>query len=301
VIKKLFQILKILLLIIFLFLLFVHFIIKDNFRAVNVLFYACPLPLLIIFGLFVTSLFIKSKRLFYSLSIILLAMIIYFFTHYFGSVSNTLSSKPSSHILFWNVAENQPLPTDILIEHIHQFNPSIVALVEAFEVSDKDLNILKISCPEYHFQTLRGEMLIAVKGSVDSIVFKSNVDVYRYNCMVVTIDGTPISLMIADVYAYPFQNKEKALNSVKEAALKYEVDILVGDFNTPYESVFFNDYKSIFNSFHPHSVGMTSTWPTPFPLIEIDQIWMNKTYLPIQLKKFQYSASDHKLLVAEYR
>ena len=292
---------RFLLLVLYLFLLLIHFLIKDRFASIGALYYASPLPLIIILGIVLIAFFIRYKPLNYLLSIILLTISGYFFSHFFGSEFDGDITRSTSKVLFWNVAKKEPLPTNILIKHIRQSNPEIVALVEAFEVSDKDLHTLRTTCPDYDFRTLRGEMLIAVKGNIENIVFKSNVDVYRYNYMNVMTDQKNISILIADVYAYPLWNKEEALNTIHEIANKNKIDIIVGDFNTPYESIFFDNYKTDYSSFHDYSVGLTSTWPTKFPLIEIDQIWIDKSFQPIKLEKFTYNVSDHKLLIAEFR
>jgi endonuclease/exonuclease/phosphatase (EEP) superfamily protein YafD len=292
---------KILLLVAFLCLIIIHFILKDRFQVVSVLFYACPLPLIIIFGIFVTALFLKRKTLFYTLSVVLLAMSIYFFGHYFGSELEKKPSGATSRILFWNVSKNQPLPTDILIKHIKQSNPEIMTLVEALNVSEEDLNTLRSSLPNYTIRALKGEMLIAVKGTIEFTIFDSENDSYKYNYITVNIDNKPISVMIVDVYASPLLNKRIPLEIIHHVAKENNTDILVGDLNTPYESVFFNDFKADFKSFHLYSLGMTSTWPTPLPMIEIDQIWVARSFQPIKMKKFSYEISDHKMLIAEFQ
>lgn len=105
-------------------LLIIHFIIKDRFQYLSAVFYACPLPLIIIFGLMVTMLFFRRKPIFYFLLIILAANSIYISSHYFGSAVEGDQSEKTSHLLFRNVAKNQPLPSDILIKHIKEFNPN---------------------------------------------------------------------------------------------------------------------------------------------------------------------------------
>ncbi len=288
-------------LILYLILLIVHFIIKDRFHSISVVYYACPLPLIILFGLLITLLFFKRKLVFYFLSIVFLGTSIYFFSHYFGSEFEQNPSDKTSYILFWNAAKNQPLPTDILIKHIKAYNPEIMAIVEAVEVSDKDMNILNVACPEYQFQRLEGEMIIGVKGRIQHIKFKSESDVYKFNYVTVVVDLKPMSILIADVYSGPLLNKQVPLNIIKNESQSYNADMIVGDFNTPYESVFFKDFKTDYYSFHPYSIGMTSTWPVPIPVIEIDQIWIKKSFQPIKMEKFCYEVSDHKLLIAEYK
>lgn len=289
------------LLVLYLILLIVHFLLKDRFHYLSVIFYACPLPLIISYGLLVTVLFFKRKLLFYTLSTVFLATSIHFYNHYFGSEYEKDSSKPTSNILFWNTAQREPLPIGNLIKHIHLANPKIVALVEAANVSGVDLDSLKSACPDYQFHTLQGDMLIATKGKIDTIIYESETDVYKLNYVTISIQNKPIHIMLVDVYASPLLNKEIPLTIINDAAKKLKVDILMGDFNTPYESVFFKDYHNYFKSFHPYNLGLTSTWPNSFPLIEIDQIWLAKRFQPIKLEKYSYDESDHKLLIAEYQ
>lgn len=299
--KNLFRIFKFIMLNSFLVLVMIHFIIKDRIYGVSTLFYAFPLPIIGVIGLFVTILFYRRKPLFYTLSIVLLGMTVYFSTHYFGEAHIDSSDEANSHILFWNVAQSQPLPTGIIIKHIHTYNPDIVGLVEADSVSQKDLEALEIACPQYQFKTLYGTMLISVKGQIEDVAYKSEANVYRNNYITATINGITKHIMLVDVAASPFFNRDIPLGILHDFSQKHPVDVLLGDFNTPYESVHFKEYKSNFNSFHPYSIGMTSTWPLPFPVIEIDQIWLAKSYKPLKLEKFCYKNSDHKLLIAAYK
>src|SRR5690606_23434216 len=153
-----------------------------------------------------------QKSILYMLSISLLASSIYFFSHYFGSEFKGKRPTTSSHILFWNVADNKPLPTDIIIRHILDSKPKIIALVEAFEVSDEDLNILKSACPEYQFNILEGDMIIGVKGTIDTVIYASESVEFRYNYIKVNVDQQIFSIMIADLYASPLFNKNKPLD-----------------------------------------------------------------------------------------
>lgn len=286
---------------VYLFLVIVHFIIKDRIYGLSTVFYAFPLPIIGVFGLIVTLLFYSRKPYFYLLFILLLGMTIYFFGHYFGAAHKDSSQKSNSHILFWNVAQSQPLPNDVIIKYIKEYKPEIVALAEAFQVSESDLNTLKIAFPQYQFKILYGSMLIGVLGNINDVQFQASEEAYKFNYIAATINQKPVYIMIADVYASPLLNKEIPLGIIHDFCKKHHVDVLIGDFNTPYESIFFKEYEFNFNSFHPYSIGMTSTWPLPIPVIEIDQIWLAKSYQPLKLEKFCHKNSDHKLLIAEYK
>lgn len=289
------------LLISYLCLLFMHFVIKDRIYPISVLYYATPLHLLIIFGLVLALLFYKQKRVLIGLLLLTGTMSFYFSKHYFGTPIKIDSTATTTKILLWNVAKNKPLPTDVLIRHIRESGAKIVALVEAEHVSKQDKQNLEAALPNFQFKTLYGKMLVAVKGTIEKVTFEDEALVYKFNYIHATIDQQPISIMIVDVYAGPMLNKQIPLGIILDFTRKNTVNILLGDFNTPLESIYFDDFRTKFKSFHHYSNGLTSTWPLPIPMIEIDQIWLDRELQPLELQKYCYGVSDHKLLIAEFR
>ena len=298
--KMLLRIVKIPMIVIYIVLLSIHFIVKDRIHPVSVLFYICPLPLIILFGLVLLLLYYKNKRLRYGFLTILLGISIYFGCHYFGSVNDTVTNAPKSHILFWNCSKIKPLSQPFLMEHIKQTSPEIIALAEAEDISDEDVAIFKRAFPNYEFRILEGNMFIGVKGSIESIWYRSTDNVCNFNYIEATINQKPKNIMISDVFSEPLLDRKIPLEIIHGFTLDHPVDVLLGDFNTPYESAFFNSYKTDFKSMHPYSIGITTTWPRPFPVLEIDHIWLNSRYNPIELHKSD-NLSRHKLLIAEYQ
>ena len=227
-------------------------------------------------------------------------MTIYYFVYYYGKPSEISSSSATSTIIFWNVAQNNPLPTDIIIQELKQSKAEMIALVEAQFVSENDLIILTKACPDYQFKYMYGNMLIGVKGNVEKIKFYDEATVYKLNHIDLRVNQHHYSIALVDVYANPLLNKQIPLSVIYNFTRKNKVDIVMGDFNTPYESVHFEDYKEEFISFHSKSEGSASTWPLPFPVIEIDQIWLKKSFQPLKLKKKSFAISDHKMLIATF-
>lgn len=298
--KLIFAVTKISLLVIFLSLLCLHFVIKDRYFFTGIIFYSTPFPLVLAFGYFINLLFYKTKKVLVFLALLNIGLTIYFFAHYFGSIHKPLDGKIHT-ALFWNVAQNQPLPTGTLIKNIKSTNSDIVALVEAVNVSNEDLDILSNALPEYQFRPLYGTMLVGVRGHIETIKFKAKNSVYKLNHITALIDGEKKNIVIIDINAVPMIDKAISIGYIDSYLQKHRADIILGDFNTPYESIFLDAFKSDYKSLHPYSIGMTSTWPLPFPVIEIDQIWLERSYQPIQLKKYAFPESDHKLLVAFYQ
>ena len=202
--------------------------------------------------------------------------------------------------MLWNVAQNQPLPTDVIIKHMKETRPDVVALVEAFKVSHEDMGILARAFPDYEFRTMYGTMLIGVRGKIENVAFNATPNVYKLNHISALIDNEKTTIVLVDINAVPMIDKGIPLGIVDNFLQKNKADILLGDFNTPYESMFFEPFKEEYQSFHPYSIGMSSTWPLPFPVIEIDQIWLAKHLKPLRLEKFSYENSDHKLLIGHF-
>lgn len=284
----------------FLLLFIIHFVLKDRWHWISVLFYAAPLPVLIVFGLLVSVMLFKRKVIFYPLILLLGGMCFIYFKNYYGKPLEISSSKLSKVVL-WNVSQNNTLPTEIIIQNIENTNAEIIALVEAEYVTPKDLDVLHKACPDYSFRKLYGYMLIGIKGEIKTVELHDEAKNYKFNYITATIDQSTQHIMLVDIYAAPFLNKEVPLNIIADFSSSHPTDIILGDFNTPFESVHFEKYKHRFNSFHDYSDGATATWPVPLPVLEIDLIWISKKFRPVSLQKISYPISDHKLLIATYK
>jgi len=285
-------------LVLYAFLLSIHFIFKDYLFPISIIFYATPLILIIGYGLFTTLLYHKNKTIRYILLTISCLLILLWFKNYFLFNKNQAELEQHQAILFWNVAKKKELQTNIIINEVKSSSANIISLVETRFLKPLEISELKNKLPKYTFLKLKNEMCIGVKGKIDSVYNRYIEDKYMFNYVIANIESKRTKILIADVSASPFFNKKESLKAILDFSIANEIDIIVGDFNTPYESIHFKDYHKAYNSLHDYGNGFTATWPFGIPLLELDQIWLNKKYKPEQLKKEQYSKSDHKLLIA---
>lgn len=289
-----------LLLILYSILIFIHFILRDTIYPINIIYYACPILFLLIGNLILSVLFFKVKKVFYTLIGCLLCLSLYWFATYYNAKSPPEPSDKSKSILFWNIARKGERSMDVIIKKVKEQKPSFIALVEAEELTDKDVLRFKDTFSSYSIQKLEGGMVLAVKGEINNIKYHYKDESFKFNYITVTLDNQKKSILIADVNAVPFTNRKSALHTIYEFTIKNNPSFIVGDFNTPYESVHFGDFKNNLNSFHMTSKGFTATWPYGIPLFEIDQIWSAKKIKPVFLKKEHYKISDHALLIGVY-
>lgn len=287
---------------IYAFLLLVHFIFKDHLYPISIIFYAAPLILIIIFGLITALFYFKNRFIFFTLLLVSALLSFHWFSEYYILSITQKLPKDNASVLFWNVGKhNSRFPASIVIEKTKTQQIDILSFVEARKLFIKDQVTLHDALDNYEFKTLKGDMFIGVNGKIESVIYKQEENRFKYNHIIALIKDKRTSILVVDVYANPLYSKEKALNTIIKYAETHAIDIIVGDFNTPYESIHFQKFKKKYKSFHDYSNGHTATWPYGIPLLELDQIWMSSIHIrPITLKKYHTFFSDHKLLIAEY-
>lgn len=281
------------------FLLFVHLVLKDHFFPLSVIFYAFPLPILIIITLGLTLILFRSKTFRISLIITSILLSILWYKNYYFTTQ--IEKQPNtSKILYWNLAKKSQLSVSQISDKVNLYQPEIIAFVEAPHTTLKNLDQLKSVLPQYNFITLKGAMLVGSKGEINLLKSEIKYENNKINLLQITKDSMHIRFILTDLTASLYQNKKIPLTYVSEFAKIHEVDFIIGDFNTPYESVHFNTYKLDFSSFHSYNDGFSATWPLGFPLYEIDHIWISNAHQPLRLHKFYNDASDHAMLISEY-
>lgn len=296
---KLKQHYKAYLLIAYAFLLIVHFIIKDRFFPLSILFYASPLPIIIGITLFLVVLFFKRRN--YRTVLLVTSIVlgcIWFNNYYF--FTTTEPQQNTSKVLFWNLAKKNQLPLSYISEKANIYQPEILTFVEVTTATLSNLDSLKKALPNYNFKILKGAMLVASTGNIEVVSVAYEDNSHKANLLKVQTDSNTFQFIITDLTASLLVNKQKPMTFLSNFAKVNSVDFIVGDFNTPYESVFFSMLSTDFTSFHGYTNGFSSTWPLGMPLLEIDHFWLSHKHEPIQLYKFYNKASDHALLISEF-
>ncbi|QDO92724.1 endonuclease/exonuclease/phosphatase family protein [Formosa sediminum] len=283
------------------FLILIHFIIKDRFQPIVFLFNAVPLIVIIAYGFFLAFIIRKHRPLLLAiLSINILLGIYWYSNYYFKTESIQVSQLQTRSLLFWNISRPEHLPLEDIFRKIEEHNPDILVFVEAKKIPETDLIAFTTKYPLYGIIQLQSEMMIAIKGQINETIYKRISTGSNCNMVTCTIKGEEIKILINDLFANPALSKRFDFEIIQSVIQTEQVDIIVGDFNTPYESAFFETFKTDFESFHNYNNGFSATWPSKFPLLEIDHIWISKTWQPLILDKEFNSNSDHGLLVGTY-
>lgn len=283
----------------YVFLLLVHFAIKDNFYLTGILFYAFPLPILIVATLPLLALFYTKKGIRFILIGVIGCLLIFWIKNQYINGSNSKIDATHS-ILFWNIANQKDYNISTLEKIIDSNDIDALFFVEALHKNNKFNAEFEKRLSGYNIQLLEGNMMVAARKHITTVGYLNEKHNYRLNHLKVALGKNTFDVALVDVFARPLHNKEQALSDIITYSEKNGIDIIVGDFNTPYESIYFDKFKSKYTSARNFQNGFTATWPNPVPLLEIDQVWISKRLVIHRLEKNYNHGSDHALLITEF-
>lgn len=298
---KIFRIVRACALIAYALLLLIHFILKDHFQFLQIFFYAFPLPIIIFCGCVITILFYRPKAYFIFFICLTIGLTGIWLNNAYIFPRTVEIPEHTTSVIFWNVANRTTIPMGILTENIKKIQPDIIALSETENASKEDILQFSNEFPDYEFQILQGDMMIGVKGHIKNITYVVEEYSHDINFVEMQLHNGPLLLAFTDTFQSPTMDKRKTLGTVLQLISESNSDLIVGDFNTPYESVHFRNFETDYISFHDYGQGFSATWPFGIPLLEIDQIYTSKTLTPILLQKFYYKVSDHAMLVGYFK
>ena len=87
------------------------------------------------------------------------------------------------------------------------------------------------------------------------------------------------------------------LQSVLSEIKTHEKNIILGDFNTPFESLFFENFKKNYqHAFAEKGNGFRETWFWNLPLLSLDHIWVSRDLEILKTEKIATWKSDHSML-----
>jgi endonuclease/exonuclease/phosphatase family metal-dependent hydrolase len=124
----------------------------------------------------------------------------------------------------------------------------------------------------------------------------------RCHVVRITVDGRSLTVVLVDLESSPFQSRREwfARLEAELARLRDESIVVLGDFNTPRESVYFRSWRGRFqHAFEVAGRGFTETWPAPLPLLCLDHVWVSNDWRVLQCRKPWHPPHDHFGLVVD--
>lgn len=283
--------------------LVLQFGIKDRYPVIDLLFYAMPKPCLL--ALAVALLVwprsgLKARGWAGVCAVGLGAL----WVHGSWRAEYPTPSRPrveaeEVRILFWNLCRPSGLDQE-MVDLMKEFQPHFAAFVEPGRMNLEEFrHTYEGLLPGYQMTWMpRGILWFSrvpyryrAQGKLESIGAFARFEVQGL--------GPDFPVVVADVYPLPFRSREGQLAEVLNHAQSRSDAILMGDFNTPLESVWLKPFRENYtHALEAAGEGFKETWPLGLPLLSLDHLWLGHDWEVVEARKvWRVPASDHAALL----
>lgn len=213
-------------------------------------------------------------------------------------------------VLFWNVGD-QLWSIGNMVQEIKRVDADLVALVEAESYISTEQEYWKNTFPGYRFQAGKNGFMLLSRLPTTASEYGNFGRMGRYLKINLKADvsqsgASSISeafvVYLVDINSDILRSRKEALQKLAEevAQEKENPVLIVGDFNTPGDSVHFNPLRKLCrNSFEQAGEGYNATWPLPLPVLDLDAIWVNSLFQVRSSENRWTWYSDHRPVVAD--
>jgi len=265
----------------------VRFTIRDRVPLIATFFYATPLA--IIAGLLVASAVCSWRWR----SLVPLAGALVIVLSMAWPVARTEAAEQGLRIVLWNVAHRGD--SNRTREALAPMDADVAVLVETGRLHPDALDAWgwPAAIATDGMMVLAGTAVVQ-EGAIDA---GANARARRF---LVTSGETTLRLVVVDVRSHPFVSRRLALDAIRLDAVSIDGPLVVlGDFNTPPESAWFDAYRRAFvNAFEHSGRGWVATWPSPLPVLQVDHVW-TRGLTPLRTERCSVSGFDHRAVVVE--
>jgi endonuclease/exonuclease/phosphatase (EEP) superfamily protein YafD len=273
---------------------------KDRHLAWALFFYALPKPCLAGLALFLAI--VPSHRRWHRMAAVMVMIGLtawWLMTSWSFKTVPTEVSTPNDEVtlLYWNLCRPSKLDQEA-VELMRELQPDIAAFVEPGKEISALLPSYEALLPGYTAAWMpRGILWLSKLPS------RHRDGIGAFARFEVSGSGPMFPVVVADVHPALLRSREAQLREALAYAQDRRDAILVGDFNTPLESIYFDAYRSRYTSaLDAKGGGFRETWPIGLPLLSIDQAWVGSDWEILEARKiWRLTGSDHAAIFIRLR
>lgn len=277
-----------------------HFWLKDKVTALAFVYYSAPLPILAGVALLLGWLWRcerRNERAKICYAFALAAVLVWSYESL--SWNGRAPSPGAVKVVCWNAAGNRD--AEGLARYVAGFNAEVIGIVEA-GIRTKQVSTWQKEFPGQTVEKLSGGMALITKGKILASQSGSLGGRGRFNLVEISLRDMRVQLLLVDLDSDPFRSRLRAFASLVELLRAHAQDnlIVMGDFNTPEDSIFFEAFhEQLRHAFAAGGRGYAKSWPLPAPLLTIDHIWVSRKIDVLNCTLDWNTFSDHRPVVAE--
>ena len=280
----------------------IRWTVRDSLPFASNLFYA--LPLIVVAGLLLASavVWLKNRRRTASMACTLAAVIaagLWLHGAYFREVCEP--SPDGLRVLTWNTARGFGSWPRIA-DYVGAADPDLVGLVEAGGSTTEWQQFWAQRFPDHEVYLAGGGLAVLARGEIVEKRVLRLAGTSTCADVQIEFDGRRLRLLLIDAVVRPFSDRREVVEKVFELARANPElpTIVMGDFNTPIDSVWFDGAREDFtHAFEEAGSGTLTTWPTPLPMLAIDHVWVSRQF-QVGCASIGWSwVSDHRPIVTD--
>jgi hypothetical protein len=275
---------------------------KDSLPGLAPFFYATPLALIWSGWAVSSALFFMARKR--SLAVLSAVMAVACWAWWQQACLFAAPQVPTTEslkVVFWNTARLKS-GWPALSGRISELSCPLMGFVEAGAHQPKDRERWQRDFPLHQPVFFGNGMVLLTQARVLETASGPLGKGSHYGRARLEWDGRHFTVFLVDIHSSPFRSRAEPLKALTELAreISSEPVVLMGDFNTPADSVHFDPLRGDFrNSFEAAGRGNSATWPVPGPVLAIDQIWTSRQVAANRVWHDGSLQSDHAAVIAE--
>jgi endonuclease/exonuclease/phosphatase family metal-dependent hydrolase len=280
-----------------------RYAVQDRVPALAVVFYA--LPPLVMAVLFVASFGFSLRpprrrwRVVVSVVLAVIALAAWIQTDFVWAGGVAKAGDPL-RVVLWNVARPSAADESFL-PALQETDAQILLLVESGGHTVARRHFWESHFPDHHICLLEGQIALLSRYPIAGVRSTTVGDGTRIAECDLVLPGGTLSVVGVDVASAHCSKRRRSIDQICTIAGSKRRPVLVlGDFNTPHTSILFDELRRSFcHTFEESGTGLITTWPSFFPVLALDHIWLSEGLAPVQtvLRRTRYS--DHALVIAD--
>ncbi len=275
---------------------------KDSLPVLAPLFYATPLALIWSGWTVTGAIFVGLRKPVLAALAGILAVTCWVWWQQTAVVAapQTLSVN-SLRIVFWNAARLKSGWSPVAGQ-IAEWSSPLMGFVEAGSDGPEDRARWQQEYPHHRPIFFGNDMVLLTQAKLLETSSGQLARGCYYGLARLEWHEQQFTAILVDIHSSPFYSREPALTALADLAnsITTEPVVIMGDFNTPADSVCFHDLRAGFqNAFESAGRGHSATWPTPCPVLAIDHVWTNRRFAVNLCRHARSAQSDHFGVIAE--
>ena len=279
--------------------LLVRLTVRDRYDGISIIYYATPWPLLAFAGAVCAVFWRKRRRL--RLTLVAIAFVCasaWVMTSFRFVPKDT--TRAEFRVTYWNVARPGWRIAGVL-DRATAWQADLLGFGESKAGGPLQAQWAQRLAPKVVTE-LHRQMTLVASESAELIEGGSLGKAGEYELRRVTLGGRRVLVLAVDFNGDFRQSRRPAFERLYQLVQAHAEEplIVMGDFNTPIDSVHFERLRELArDAFETAGSGYAATWPMVAPVLSLDHIWVSRHFRIVRCEHRTSLYSDHRAVVVD--